>query len=169
MIKVLFICHGNICRSPMAEFILKDMVEKRNLTDAFEISSAATSAEEIFRGIGNKIYPPAQAELHRHNIGNTVYTDFTQKRAGQLTEEDYMYYDYLLCADSENVRNAKRIVGGDEQGKINLLLSFAKDEKRHDESIADPWYTGDFKTTYADIEEALDGFLNYCMKKNKVD
>lgn len=164
MIKILFICHGNICRSPMAEFIFKDMVEKRNLTNLFEIESAATSTEEIYRGIGNKIYPPAQEELHRHDIGSTVYTDFTKKRARQLTKKDYMYYDYLLCADAANVRNAKRIVGGDVQGKINLLLSFATDEKRHGDSIADPWYTGDFKTTYADIEETLDGFLNYCMK-----
>ena len=122
MIKVLFICHGNICRSPMAEFVLKDIVEKRGLTSNFEIASAATSNEEIWSGTGNPVYPPAQAELRKHGIGKTVYTNFSEKRARQVTKEDYRYYDYLLCADANNIKNTIRITGPDVDGKIKLLL-----------------------------------------------
>ena len=139
MIKVLFICHGNICRSPISEYVLKDMVEKRGLTDAFEIASAATSTEEIWNGKGNPIYPPAQAELRRHGIGETAYTNFSGKRARQVTKQDYQYYDYLLCADSNNIRNTLRITGPDKEGKVKLLLDFTD---RPGRSIADPWYTG---------------------------
>ena len=122
MIKVLFICHGNICRSPMAEFVLKDMVEKHGIKDQFEIASAATSTEEIWNGVGNPIYPPAQKELRKHGIGKTPYTNFSGKRARQITKEDYQYYDYLLCADVNNVRNTIRITGPDVDNKIKLLL-----------------------------------------------
>ena len=104
MIKILFICHGNICRSPMAEFILKDLVARRGLTDRFEIASAATSTEEIWNGIGNPIYPPAQAELKKHGIGNKPETDFRDKRARQLTKSDYEIYDYLIGMDESNIR-----------------------------------------------------------------
>ena len=104
MIKVLFVCHGNICRSPMSEFILRDMVEKRGIKDQFEIASAATSTEEIWNGRGNPIYPPAQAELRKHKIGNTAYTNFSGKRARQVTREDYGYYDYILCAETPKYR-----------------------------------------------------------------
>ena len=145
MIKVLFICHGNICRSPISEYVLKDMVEKRGLTDAFEIASAATSTEEIWNGKGNPIYPPAQAELRRHGIGETAYTNFSGKRARQVTKQDYQYYDYLLCADSNNIRNTLRITGPDKEGKVKLLLDFTD---RPGRSIADPWYTGDYEETY---------------------
>ena len=110
VIKVLFICHGNICRSPMAEYILKDMVEKRGIKDMFVIESAATSTEEIWGGVGNPIYPPAQAELRRHGIGKTPYTNFSGKRARQVTKTDYNRFDYLLCADSMNIRNTLRII-----------------------------------------------------------
>ena len=89
MIKILFVCHGNICRSPMSEYLLKDLVEKQNLTSHFEIASAATSSEEIWNGTGNPIYPPAQAELRKHGIGKTAYTNFSKKRARQVTKEDY--------------------------------------------------------------------------------
>lgn len=156
MIKVLFICHGNICRSPISEYVLKNMVEKRGLTDAFEIASAATSTEEIWNGKGNPIYPPAQAELRRHGIGETAYTNFSGKRARQVTKQDYQYYDYLLCADSNNIRNTLRITGPDKEGKVKLLLDFTD---RPGRSIADPWYTGDFKETYRDVYEGCTALL----------
>lgn len=156
MIKVLFVCHGNICRSPISEYVLKDMVEKRGLTDAFEIASAATSTEEIWNGKGNPIYPPAQAELRRHGIGETAYTNFSGKRARQVTKQDYQYYDYLLCADSNNIRNTLRITGPDKEGKVKLLLDFTD---RPGRSIADPWYTGNFKETYRDVYEGCTALL----------
>lgn len=162
MIRVLFICHGNICRSPMAEFILKDMVERRGLTESFEIASAATSTEEIWGGRGNPIYPPAEQTLKRHGIGRTPYTDFSRKRAVQVAASDYAYYDYLLCADAANIRNTIRITGSDVDNKIRLLLDFAEDESRHGQSIADPWYTNRFEDTYADIVLGCTGFLKSC-------
>lgn len=158
LIKVLFICHGNICRSPMSEFILKDMVEKRGIKDKFEIASAATSTEEIWNGKGNSIYPPAQAELKKHGIGKTAYTNFSSKRARQVTKQDYNYYDYLLCADSNNIRNTIRITGPDTDNKIKLLLDYTD---RKGSSIADPWYSGNFVDTYRDVVEGCEGFLAY--------
>ena len=123
-IKVLFICHGNICRSPISEFVLKDMVEKRGIKDQFEIASAATSTEEIWAGVGNPVYPPAQKVLREHGIGKTAYTDFSSKRARQVTRQDYAHYDLLLCADAANIRNTTRITGADTEGKIRLLLDY---------------------------------------------
>lgn len=155
MIKVLFICHGNICRSPMSEYILKDMVEKRGIKDQFEIASAATSTEEIWGNQGNPIYPPAQRELRKHGIGNTAYTNFSSKRARQVSKIDYSHYDYLLCADQNNIRNTLRIVGKDPEHKIKLLLDYSN----HPRSIADPWYTDDFEQTYQDIVEGCTAFL----------
>ncbi len=152
------VCHGNICRSPIAEFVLKDMVEKRGLKDRFEIKSAATSTEEIWGPVGNPIYPPAQKELKRRGIGGTPYTNWTNKRAVQVTKHDYTYYDYLLCADSNNIRNTVRITGPDQDDKIKLLLDFSN---RPGSSIADPWYTGNFTRTYDDVVEGCEGFLYY--------
>ena len=160
-IKILFICHGNICRSPMSEFILKDMVEKRGIKDKFEIASAATSTEEIWGGRGNPIYPPAQEELRKHGIGNTAYTNFAGKRARQVTREDYNYYDYLLCADANNIRNTIRITGPDTDDKIHLLLDYATDSLRQGKSITDPWYSGNFVETYRDVVIGCEGFLAY--------
>ena len=157
MEKVLFICHGNICRSPMAEFMMKDMVEKMGVKDDFLIDSAATSTEEIWGGRGNPVYPPARDELLLHGIGRTAYTDFSGKRAMQVTKADYSKYDYILCAEERNIRNTIRIMGGDPDNQIKRLLDFSD----HPRDIADPWYTGVFDVTYSDIEEGLRAFLKH--------
>ena len=115
MIKVLFICHGNICRSPMAEFVMKDLVKKAGLEEMFSIASAATSTEEI----GNSVYPPARRKLAEHGIG------CAGKRARQMTRQDYAEYDLLIGMDNANIRNMNRISGGDPEGKIHLLLEYA--------------------------------------------
>ena len=159
MIKVLFICHGNICRSPMAEFIFKDMVSKQGLSDRFYIASAATSTEEIWNGIGNPVYPPAREELAKHGI------DCKGKRAVQLTKADYDKYDYLIGMDSANIRNMLRIFGGDPDGKVARLLSYAGSER----DISDPWYTGEFGTTYNDVLEGCTAFLQYLQQNSKID
>jgi protein-tyrosine phosphatase len=152
LIRVLFICHGNICRSPMAEFILKDMVQKQNLSDKFEIASAATSTEEIWNGVGNPVYPPAREELAKHGIS------CEGKRAVQVRREDYDYYDYLICMDRQNLRSLERIVGADTQHKVFLLLDFTGQK---DAVIADPWYSGNFRLTYEQIEAGCAAFLSY--------
>lgn len=152
MTKILFICHGNICRSPMAEFIFKDMVSKQNISDRYYISSAATSTEEIWNGVGNPVYPPAREELAKHGIS------CQGKRAVQVSKADYQKYDYLLCMDSNNIRNLRRIIGSDPEDKVRLLLDYTD---RVGASIADPWYTGDFSVTYRDIVDGLEGFMKY--------
>ena len=116
MIKILFICHGNICRSPMAEFIFKDMVSKQGLSDRFYIASAATSTEEIWNGIGNPVYPPAREELEKHGIC------CDGKRAVQLKTSDYDHYDYLIGMDSMNIRNIERMTGHRSGDKILSLI-----------------------------------------------
>jgi len=151
-VKVLFICHGDICRSPMAEFVLKDMVERRGISSSFEIASAATSTEEIWNGVGNPVYPPARDELKKHGIS------CAGKRAVQVTSSDYSYYDYILCADNMNIRNTVRITGPDVDGKIKLLLDYTS---RIGCSIADPWYSGDFTATWNDVVEGCTGFLSF--------
>lgn len=155
MICILFACHGNICRSPMAEFILKDMVRKQGLADQFYIASAATSTEEIWNGSGNPVYPPAKAELAKHGLS------CEGKRAVQLKREDYEKYDYLIGMDSANIRNMNRILGGDPEGKIYKLLSFAGSDR----DVADPWYTGKFDVTYKDIEVGCEAFFEYILSK----
>ncbi|MBR4807145.1 MAG: low molecular weight phosphotyrosine protein phosphatase [Lachnospiraceae bacterium] len=135
------------------------------MKEKFMIASAATSREEIWGDVGNPIYPPAKAELKRRGIGATAYTDFSGKRAVQVTKRDYEAYDYILCADSANIRNTTRIMGGDRSGKIRLLLDYTD---RPGDSIADPWYTGDFVTTYEDIIEGLTGFMNYLRKEGRI-
>lgn len=151
MIKVLFICHGNICRSPMAEFIMKSLAAARGLADRLEIASAATSTEEIWNGVGNPVYPPAREELARHGIG------CAGKRARQVTREDLEYYDYILCAERVNIRNTERITGPDTEGKIHLMMDYTG----RTEDIDDPWYTGDFRGVYNQIEEGCGAFLDY--------
>ena len=150
-IKILFICHGNICRSPMAEFMMKKLVEDRGIADDFYIESAATSTEEIWGAVGNPVYPPARDELRRHGI------DCSGKRARQVRKSDYENFDYLLCAENVNIRNTLRIIGADPEGKIKRLLDYSQNPR----DIADPWYTGIFDKTYNDIAEGLDAFLEY--------
>lgn len=145
MIKVLFICHGNICRSPMGEFILKKMVKEKGLADKFEIASAATSTEEI----GNPVYPPAKRKLKEHGI------DCSGKYAVQLKRSDYDRYDYFLCMDNRNIQNTLRIFGSDPEEKVSLLLSYCGERRE----VADPWYTDDFDTAYDDIWRGCRAFL----------
>lgn len=137
--------------------MMKDMVERMGVRDDFLIESVATSAEEIWAGQGNPVYPPARNELLKHGIGRTPYTDFSKKRAVQVTKADYGRYDYILCADERNVRNTSRIAGGDPEHKIRRLLDYSDDPR----NIADPWYTGVFDITYSDIEEGLKAFLEH--------
>lgn len=145
MTRVLFACHGNICRSPMAEFVMKDLVKKAGLESRFHIGSAATSTEEI----GNPVYPPARRKLVEHGI------DCAGKTARQLTRADYDRFDLLIGMDRANLRNMTRICGGDPDGKIRLLLDFT--ERPGD--VADPWYTGDFEATWRDVLEGCRGLL----------
>ncbi len=144
--NIMFVCHGNICRSPMAEFILKDKLEKLGALDKFVIKSSATSNEEIYSGIGNPVYPPAREELLKHGI------TCNGKRAEQLKKSDYDKYDIFICMDSKNVKNAVRIFGHDKDNKIVKMLSF----KNLDADVSDPWYTGNFEKTYFDIDTSCD-------------
>ena len=147
MIKVLFVCHGNICRSTMAESVFTHMVKQRHIEHLFEIDSAATSREEI----GNGPHYGTVGKLRQVGIPVVPH------RAVQMTSQDYDYYDYLIGMDMANIRNMNRIAGGDPDGKIYKLLSFAGLGR----DVADPWYTGDFDSTYRDVIEGLEGFLNF--------
>lgn len=147
MIKVLFVCHGNICRSPMAEFVLKEMVKNMGIEDKFYIQSAATSTEEI----GNGVHYGTRQRLAKEGIS------CAGKRAVQMKRSDYGEYDFLIGMDEANIRNMKRIAGNDRGNKIKSLLSFSQNPR----SIADPWYTGDFDATYNDVEEGCEAFLKY--------
>ena len=140
MIKILFLCHGNICRSPMGEFVLKDMVRKRGMAEEFEIASAAVSTEEI----GNPVYPPARRELRKHGI------DCAGKTARQVTYRDLSYYDHIYYMDKSNARWLARIFPGKWQEKCRPLL---------ERDVADPWYTGDFGQTWDDIVEGCEKIL----------
>ncbi len=145
MIKILFVCHGNICRSPMAEFVMKNLVKESGLTDYFHIESAATSREEL----GNPVYPPARKKLAEHGI------DCAGKTARQLKNRDYGEYDLLIGMDQANIRNMQRICGGDPEGKIRLLLDYT--DRPGD--VADPWYTRDFDATWRDVMEGCQNLL----------
>ena len=149
MIRILFLCHGNICRSPMAEFIFKDLVRKNGLEDRFYIESAAVSTEEI----GNSIYPPAKRCLNAHGIPFDK-----NKTARQITRADYDRFDLIIYMDRMNLRWLKWIIPDDPQNKIKLMMSYTG----HDRDVADPWYTGDFETTYNDIMEASQMLLTSC-------
>ena len=137
MTKILFICHGNICRSPMAEFVMKELVKQAGLEDLFHIESAATSTEEL----GNPVYPPARRKLAEHGIS------CTGKTARRLTGSDYNKFDLLIGMDRANLRNMQRVCGGDPDGKLHLLMDYT--DRPGD--VADPWYTGDFEATWRDV------------------
>lgn len=145
--RILFVCHGNICRSPMAEFIMKDLVHKAGRDDEFYIESAATSTEEI----GNSVYPPARRKLSEHGISSAG------KTARQLTRSDYDRFDLLIGMDAWNRRNMNAICGGDPEGKIHLLMDFTS----HPADVADPWYTGNFDATYRDVLEGCEELLRH--------
>ena len=145
MTKILFVCHGNICRSPMAEFVMKDLVDKAGLADEFTIASAATSTEEI----GNPVYPPVRQLLTRHGIS------CAGKTARQLQRGDYAAWDLFVGMDTANLRNMTRLFGGDPEGKVHALLDYT----HRPGEVADPWYTGDFESTWRDVVEGCTGLL----------
>lgn len=153
MIKILFVCHGNICRSPMAEFIMRDIVNKKGIADKFEIASCATSREEI----GNPVYPPAKKKLLEYGIS------CIGKTARQMTKDDYNYYDYIVAMDRYNIRNMARFVGDDADKKVSLLMDYTDTPG----DVADPWYTGDFDTTYRDVLNGCRGLLKNIFNQEK--
>ena len=144
--KILFVCHGNICRSPMAEFVMKDLVRKAGLESQYHIESAATSTEEL----GNEVYPPAKRKLAEHSIS------CKGKTARQMTRNDYNRFDLLIGMDDWNIRNMQRICGGDPEGKIHKLLDYTY----RTGNVADPWYTGDFEATWRDVLEGCQALLS---------
>ena len=149
--KILFVCLGNICRSPMAEFVMKDIVEKAGLSHEFEIASAATSTYEI----GNPVYPPARQKLAEYGI------DCKGKTARQITKRDYDYYDYIVAMDHSNLRNLRNKLGEDRQRKISLLMDYTS----RPADVADPWYTGDFQATWDDVTEGCEALLSFILKQ----
>lgn len=151
VIRILMVCLGNICRSPMAEFVMKDMIEKEHLGNRFYVASAATSTEEI----GNPVHPGTRKKLREYGIS----TD--GKYAVQLSRKDYDKYDYLIGMEQRNVTNMLRILGGDPEGKVGRLLDFSCDPR----DIADPWYTGDFNRTYDDVYEGCKALLTYVLEQ----
>ena len=146
MKKILFVCHGNICRSPMAEFVMKHLVKEAGLDDTLQVASAATSTEEI----GNPVYPPAARTLASHGISCTGHA------ARQLRKADYTTYDLLIGMDEANIRNMHRMCGGDPEGKIHMLLDYTN----HPGEVADPWYTGNFDRTWQDVWDGCHGILS---------
>ena len=147
MIRILFVCHGNICRSPMAEFVMKDMVRRAGLSDAFYVASAATSTEEI----GNGVYPPARRKLAEHGIG------CEGKRARQITAQDYQHFDLIVGMDQWNLYRMQRLWKDDPEGKVRLLLDFT--DRPGD--VDDPWYSGNFDATWRDVVEGCEGILRH--------
>ena len=148
------VCHGNICRSPMAEFVFLDLIKKRKISHKFRVDSAGTSTEEL----GNPIHPGTVEILENKNI------PMVQRRAVQLKKKDYKKYDWLLCMDEMNVKNTLKIIGSDPENKIKKLLDFSNQPR----DIADPWFTGNFDQTYEDILEGCEGFLTYLIENKKM-
>ncbi len=155
MMRILFVCHGNICRSPMAEFIMKDIVKREGLADQFRIASAATSTEEIWNGTGSPIYGPAQRTMQRHGIPYDK-----NKRARLLEKQDYGRFDLIIGMDERNRRNMKRMLGGDPDGKVNLLMDYTD----RPGEVSDPWYTGNFERAWMDICEGCEALFRYLLE-----
>ena len=154
--KIIFVCHGNICRSPMAEFIFKSMANNLGVSDKFSVCSRATSDEEIWNGIGQPIYPKAKEQLLHHGIA------IGDKKAVQLKRNDYYEADMFIGMDSANIRNMKILFGGDADYKIHKLLEFTGSKS----DVADPWYSGDFDKAYNDIEMGCNALLNFLLFEN---
>lgn len=151
MFRILFVCHGNICRSAAAKYVMQDLLEASHLTGRVLVDSAATSTEEL----GNPVYPPMRRTLAEHGISCDGH------RARQIRRSDYDHYDMIIGSDIANMRNMERMLGGDPDGKFHLLLDFSPDPARHGDAISDPWYTRDFELAYADVEEGCRGLLAY--------
>ena len=159
MIKILFICHGNICRSPIAEFYMKDLVQREGRADQFEIESAATTDEEIWGDVGNPVYPPARKILKEHGI------DCSGKRARLIQSSDYEHFDLLIGMDRENITDMRSLWYPDPQKKLSLLLDWTD----HPGNVADPWYTGDFRATWRDVSAGCQGLLKALIRSGKVE
>ena len=155
--RIMFVCHGNICRSPMAEFIFRDLLLRHGLDTKVTVASSATSTEEIWNGRGNPIYPPAQRELGLHGI-----TGFEQKRAVQLTRADYDRYDLFIGMDDKNIRNMHAIFGADPDQKIKKLMEYTGSEN----DVSDPWYSDRFDVAYRDIEKGCLALLEHLLSQN---
>jgi protein-tyrosine phosphatase len=160
MIRILFVCHGNICRSTMAEFIMKDIVNKQGLWDCFHIESSATHTDEIWNGVGSPVYPPARAKLREHGIGtDDNELGVSAKRARLTSRTDYDKFDLIVGMDSANIRNLNSLFGGDPDKKIYKMLEFAD----RDGDVADPWYTGNFDATWRDCSDGCHGLFRQIM------
>lgn len=152
MTHIMFVCHGNICRSPMAEFVFKKICEENGASNRYRVASSATSTEEIFGGVGNPVYPPIREILEKTGI------DCSKKRAVKLQAEDYEKYDLIVAMDGNNVRNIMRIIGSDPYRKVSKLLSFSGDPS----DVSDPWYTRDFETCRRDILKGCNALFEFC-------
>ena len=150
IIKILFVCHGNICRSPMAEFVMKEIVKNSDLQERIYVESAATSTEEL----GNPVYPPARRIMAQHGI------DCKNKTARQITRADYADFDYIVAMDERNIRNMRYFFGNDPENKVSLLLSWANENRE----VADPWYTGDFEATWRDVNLGCNALLKQILE-----
>lgn len=159
MTKIMFVCHGNICRSPMAEFIFKKLIMEKEVADRFIVASSGTSDEEIRNGVGNPVYPPARGELAKHGI------DCGNKRAVQLTAEDGDQYDLFVCMDRSNLTNARSILKSEHRPKLRLLMSYTENNR----DVSDPWYTRYFDAAYTDIYDGCVGLLHRLLEEEEVD
>ncbi len=156
MIRILFVCHGNICRSTMAEFVMKDIVNKQGFADIFHIESSATHTDEIWNGVGSPVYPPARAKLREHGIGTSDNELGVSKKRARLTSRaDYEKFDFIIGMDSANIRDLNRLFSGDPQRKVSKMLDYTD----RDGDVADPWYTGNFDATWRDVSEGCHGLF----------